>query len=245
MAKKNASEIKTLYSGKRVVKEYNQRRFRGFGGKYIQANEVDSNLRLLISYLEPRSSKKILDVGAGRGRLSLSLSRNGYEVYCLDSSSEMVDILKKIFPKRNVYLQSAFEPIRTSIKFDAITALRFFDHFSVADQKKILSNVNKNLKKGGYIVFCALNKNSAEYLLSKVLYFGKVNFYFTYSQYKKMFESLGLNIVEFKSKFFIPRGVFLYLQDIPFVTTFLIRLDFWLNKLMPRQSALMIFLLRK
>ena len=245
MHKKSINNIRGYYSKKEVVRDYNSRRFRGFGGKYIEQIEVDSNLGLLITHLKPHPSIKILDIGAGRGRLSLPLSKQGYQVYCLDSSLEMVKILRKIFPGRSVFLQSAFKPIKTSIKFDAIVALRFFDHYRISDQKELLSNFYNNLKKGGYIVFCVLNKNSSEYLMSKYLYFGKVNFYYSDSEYRKMLESLSLRIVDFESKFFLPRGIFLYSQSIPFLATFLMRLDYWLNKLMPRQSALLIFLLRK
>lgn len=245
MAKKSTRQIRNHYSRKDVVKDYDLRRFRGFGGNYIETNEVNSNINLLNKYLKTKHSVGILDIGAGKGRLSLSLSQRGYEVYCLDSSPEMAKILEEKFSKKRVFLQSAFEPIRASIKFDVIVALRFFDHFNISDQKKLLTNFNKNLKKGGYVVFCALNKNSSEYFLSKFLNFGKMNFYYSDEEYRKMFGSLGFKIADFESRFFLPRGIFLYSQSVPILARFLMKIDQWLNKLMPRQSAFLIFLLRK
>lgn len=245
MYKKSINNIPGYYSKKEIVKDYDSRRFRGFGGKYIEENEVDSNLHPLKTHLMPAPSIKILDIGAGRGRLSVPLLKLGYKVYCLDSSPEMVKILKRGFPERRVFLQSAFEPLKRSLKFDAITSLRFFDHFSISDQNKLLSNFNKNLKKDGYIVFCALNKNSIEYLLSKILYFGKLNFYYTVNEYEKLFNSLGFKIIDFKSRFFLPRGIFLYSQSIPILAKILMRVDSLLNKYLPKNSALLIFLLKK
>lgn len=245
MPREYSKKIKRYYSRKDVVKEYDFRRFRGPGGRYIEKNEVECSLLILARYLKPKPLVRVLDIGAGRGRLSLPLSKKGYEVYCLDSSPEMVRILKKLFPEKRIFLQSAFEIISRNIEFDAVVALRFFDHFKLSDQKKILSNSLINLKTGGYIVFCALNRNSIEYFLSKFLYFGKVNFYYYDSEYKKMVESLELRVVDFDSGFFLPRGVFLYSQSVPVLTQILIRIDIFLNKLMPRRSALLVYLLRK
>jgi len=67
----------------------------------------------------------------------------------------------------------------------------------------------------------------------------------TIEDYKKLFNSLGFKIIDFRSKFFLPRGIFLYSQSIPFLANLLMSLDSRLNKYLPKYCALLIFLLRK
>src|SRR3990172_2532024 len=131
MHKKNIKKIREYYSKEEIVNNYDSRRFRGFGGRYIKKNEIESNLELLTKFIEPKQSINILDTGAGRGRLSSPLSNLGYKVYCLDSSLGMVKILRKRFHPSRIHYQSAFEPLKSPTKYDAITSLRFFDHFSI------------------------------------------------------------------------------------------------------------------
>lgn len=245
MPRSNKKQIISYYSNIGVVDTYEKRRFKGMGGKFVGEKEIISNISLLRKYFFTQSHVRILDIGAGTGRLSSALTRAGYEVFCLDSSPQMVARLKGLFPPKNVVLQSAFEKIELPYRFDAMTALRFFDHFDLKNQKKLLSNFKSSLKKGGFIVFPVLNKTSIEFLLSKFLYFGKVNYYYRDSEYTKMLKSLDLNIIDMGSHFFIPRGAFLYSQSIPFLTQILIKIDILLSKLMPRCSALLVYLLKK
>lgn len=244
MSKADSNQIRRYYSKSEIVSSYDKRRFSGVGGQYIQKNEIDSNIQLLKIAFKPSQSICVLDVGAGSGRLSKFIEKAGYNLFCLDSSSEMVKLLRILLPKEKILIQSAFDKVNISKKFDAMTALRFFDHFGIGNQRKLLKNLKINLKSNGYIIFSCLNKNSSEYFLSKLFYFGKVNFYYLDSKYRSLFESLGMEVIERNQKFFIPRGTFLYAQKILPVAKLLIRIDKLLSKLFPDYCSSFVYLLK-
>lgn len=241
MDKKQKEEIKDYYKKEKVVKSYDTRRFEGIGGKYINDNEVLPIISILKD-LNLEKGLSVLDLGAGKGRLSIPLKKLGCEVYCLDSSQEMVKHLGKDFPKKQILLQSIFDSIETNEKFDVITSLRFFDHFDIKDQRKILKNVLKRLKKGGYIIYASLNKNSLEGFLSKFFSYGRVNFYYSDEEYRRLFKSLGLKIISREGSFFLPRGAFLFLQKIPICTQVFKFLDKFLIGIFGKLGALYVYL---
>lgn len=245
MHKKSTKEILKFYSRKATVESYDRRRFRGKGGEYINKQEILPILELLDLNLNSKKGIKILDLGAGRGRLSLPLKKEGYDVYCLDSSPEMIKILKKNFSASKIFEQSIFNSLKTKEKFDAIVALRFFDHFSINDHKKILLNISKNLNKSGFIIFTSVNKNSLESWMSRLFPYGRYNYFYTDLEYRKLFTSANLKVINFLTYFFHPRGAFLYLQKIPFWITPFILLDKLITKIFSKSGAYVVYLLKK
>ncbi len=244
MTKANITEIKDFYSENKVVRSYNSRRFTGLGGAYINENEIQPNIDFLLRFFNNPSKTRVLDIGAGRGRLSVPVKKAGFEVYCLDSSPEMVKVLEKEIPKNKIYIQSAFDRIKGSAKFDSITGLRFFDHFEIGDQKKILENVKNSLKKDGVVVFSCLSNHGLESFISPFFYFGKVNFYYSDDKYRKMFNKCGFKVISKDSRFFLPRGLFLYSQRMPIVSKFFIFIDIVLRKLFPSSCSYLVYLLQ-
>lgn len=245
MNKANVNEIKDFYSQGEVVKSYDITRFGGLGGRYINDSEVNPNIELLKERFGENKKIKVLDLGAGRGRLSGPIKKSGFDIYCLDSSNEMVKYLKKTVSAKNIFIQSAFDKVKTPTRFDAITALRFFDHFKLNDQKKILLNVKKSMKKNGVVVFSALNKNGIESLLSRFFYFGKVNYFYSDEDFRKMFASCGFNVLSRKQKFFFPRGVFLKTQKNYFIGRASISFDSFLSKVFPNSCSYFVYLLER
>ena len=148
MKRKNKKEIQKYYQINDVASTYDDRRFVGKGGEYINSTEVKTTLNIMKKCLRV-DSPKILDLGSGRGRLSIPLKKAGYNTYCLDSSVSMLSFLTKEFGREHIYIQSVFDKLPSNNKFDGVTSLRFFDHFDEADQIKILINVSKSLKKDG------------------------------------------------------------------------------------------------
>src|SRR5258706_5009634 len=108
MSKAKPEDIIEYYSRKDVVEHYYENRFHGLGGSYIQNNEISSNLSILKDIKKPNNSVKVLDVGAGSGRLSKVLKKTGYNTPSLDSSLEMVKRFKKIISPKKIIVQSAF-----------------------------------------------------------------------------------------------------------------------------------------
>ncbi len=205
--KKSTKEILNFYQDKDIVSVYDTERFSGFGGKYLDAIETNSISKFI-------TSGSVLELGPGTGRLTVILKRNkSVELTCLDSSSEMLKKLIKKVKVDGMVNQSVFEKINISKKFDFITALRFFDHFSMLDQDRILKNISPKLKKNGNIVYSCLSRHSSEGFLSRFFYFSKTNYFYSYEEYLKLFKKNKLRVVSFSSAFILPRGVYLRLKS--------------------------------
>lgn len=80
----------SIYHEREYAEEYDQERFGGSFGRYLQEQEVELFLSLIGA-----SDKRVLDVGAGTGKFSLPLLRQSRQVVSLDSSWEMLTVAKK------------------------------------------------------------------------------------------------------------------------------------------------------
>lgn len=78
------------YRFTRVAEDYDDDRFSGPFGKWLEKNEVDLYLRLTAN-----GGKKILDVGAGTGKLTIPFLAQGFEVVSLDRHGSMLDVAKR------------------------------------------------------------------------------------------------------------------------------------------------------
>lgn len=235
--KKTTKEILNFYQDKTVVKVYDNERFSGHGGNYLDLVETSSIKKHI-------NKGEVLELGPGTGRLTTILkNKAGINLTCLDSSLEMLKLLKKKVKVNNIINQSIFDKIRITKKFDYITALRFFDHFSIVDQNKILKNIIPKLKKQGIIIYSALNKNSSESLLSRFFYFSKTNYFYSFDEYEKMFSRNKLKIVSFSSHFMIPRGVYLRFKKNSIVFKILSSIDERLAIIFNKNGSLYTFVL--
>lgn len=244
MIRKSKKEIQKYYQINNVASTYDNRRFVGLGGEYINSTEITTTLNATKKHLSV-NSPKVLDLGAGRGRLSIPLKKAGYNVYCLDSSESMLSYLTKEFPRDHVFIQSVFDKFPSAIKYDGITSLRFFDHFDETDQIKILANGVKSLKNGGKFFLSGLSSQSLEYLVSFLFPYGRYNYYLPMTSYSKIFKKAGLKIRAYESAFFIPRGVFLHTNNLPGLQKFLIKIDTFITRVFPVLGAMKIFVLEK
>lgn len=109
-----------------------------------------------------KSTDRILDMGAGTGRLSLAFAEMGCEVVACDISPAMLQyiyIYQKDYPKLSTFLGDGENPNFDELgKFDVITSLWFIPHFPywstfVLQQLKLC-------KVGGYIIFDMANTDN-------------------------------------------------------------------------------------
>jgi SAM-dependent methyltransferase len=110
-------------------------------------------------YLEKiKSTKgKVLEVGSGTGRLLVEALKNGADIYGIDISPAMLDILKAKLAEeqqKRISLQNIVD-FKSDYKFDLIIApFRVFMHLiEKTDQIKALNNIYNHLNKGGYFIF--------------------------------------------------------------------------------------------
>lgn len=126
-----------------MVAEYDRLRFGGAGGAWVNERELN-----LIEELLPPSGR-VLDLGAGTGRLSRRLSERAYDVVALDTSAEMLKVTRAAAIP--VIQADGFRLPFRSGAFDAVVALRVAFHY--ADLSSLLRGARAVLKPGGRLVF--------------------------------------------------------------------------------------------
>jgi SAM-dependent methyltransferase len=110
-------------------------------------------------YLEKikNTKGKVLEVGTGTGRLLIEALEHGADIYGIDISPSMLEVLKsklKSDNQKRISLQNITD-FRLNTKFDLVIApFRVFMHLTEKDdQMNALNNVYRNLKTGGKFIF--------------------------------------------------------------------------------------------
>lgn len=107
---------------------------------------------------EIRKAKgRVLEVGTGTGRLFMNALAGGADIYGLDISESMLEVLYKKLPQDQYYrlsLQNVMD-FSFDIRFDLIIApFRVLMHLiDKYDQLKALNNVCRHLNAGGAFIF--------------------------------------------------------------------------------------------
>jgi SAM-dependent methyltransferase len=110
-------------------------------------------------YLEKikNTKGKVLEVGTGTGRLLIEALKNGADIYGIDISPSMLDILKAKLTKgqqSRISLQNIVD-FKSDFRYDLIIApFRVFMHLTEkSDQLNALNNVHYHLNPGGKFIF--------------------------------------------------------------------------------------------
>ncbi len=104
---------------------------------------------------------KILEIGSGTGRLLTEALASGADIYGIDISPAMIEVLRTKLPseqRQRISLQSIVD-FRSGSGYDLIIApFRVFMHLTeITDQLNALNNVCRNLKPGGKFIFDVFN----------------------------------------------------------------------------------------
>jgi SAM-dependent methyltransferase len=117
-------------------------------------DEVDTDyfLKKIAGY-----NGKVLEVGVGTGRLFLSALNKGADIYGIDISPAMIDVLKKqLNPGQQQRVRvDDMVTMQLDQKFDLIVApFRVFSHImSVDEQLRALNNISRHLQADGTFIF--------------------------------------------------------------------------------------------
>jgi ubiquinone/menaquinone biosynthesis C-methylase UbiE len=99
---------------------------------------------------------KILDFGAGTGRISIPLAKDGYEVTAIDCSSEMLEELRRKAKDQNLNIETHLKLTDLNTKdFDlAIAIFTVLAYVKTQPQlKAVFELVYSFLKPGGFFMF--------------------------------------------------------------------------------------------
>jgi ubiquinone/menaquinone biosynthesis C-methylase UbiE len=111
--------------------------------------------RNLSDVLDPKG-KRVLEVGAGTGRDSLSLASSGAEVYQLDYSMEALRLAREVAsragaPVRLLGGNALALPFRKG-SFDVVVHQGLLEHFHAPEAARLLAENVRVLKPGGYLL---------------------------------------------------------------------------------------------
>ena len=99
----------------------------------------------------------ILEAGAGTGNIFIDAFNEGANIYGLDVSKNMIDILRKKLPgeHQNRILLKDMRKMNLGMEFDLIIApFRVFQHILKTDEQlDTLNTINLHLKPGGKFIF--------------------------------------------------------------------------------------------
>lgn len=106
---------------------------------------------------------RLLDIGAGYGRLTSEYLYRSDQVYLLDSSAKLLKKARKRFIKaKNIrFIHSSIENVGNKIKygtFDVVIIIRVLHHAD--DLGKFIRNVDKYIDADGYLILEYANKSN-------------------------------------------------------------------------------------
>ena len=122
--------------------------------KYLNSFEKGK----LLSLLSDLKNKKVLDVGAGTGRISLELFSLGAQVTALDVSDKILEVLKRKNKKIATVVGEAEDLPFENDSFDLVVAAFLIVHLK--DPTRFFDEAYRVLKSGG--IFLVTNINQKE-----------------------------------------------------------------------------------
>ncbi len=146
----------------------------------------------------------ILDVGSGTGIPTAKiLSEKGFNVTGIDNSTRMIQIARKKVPKAR-FIEMNIKRLRLDVlKFDAITA--FFSLLHVQEEifDRVVANLLRHLKEGGYFVLSMVegNSNAEGRILGQKMWFVS----FPKEELEQRVMKAGLTILESRRVRFQPK----------------------------------------
>lgn len=139
---KSAREKLEFYSRQTVANDYEELRFGGASGAWVNQRELDLTLGML------PAAGRVLDLGCGTGRLTRRIA-GGERVVGVDASSSMLSHAQAAGAS---FVQAdGFRLPFADSSFDAVVALRFVFHFAPLDV--LLREMMRVATSEGSIVF--------------------------------------------------------------------------------------------
>lgn len=130
---------------------------------------VEPEIPKLAEVLWENGASRILDFGCGTGRHVIYFAKKGFDVYGFDASETAIERARKLLKTENlsadlrVWDMTKPLPYETEF-FDALLALKVMHHTYMDNIKRIVKEINRVLKKGGFL-FLQVTSSSDEQIL--------------------------------------------------------------------------------
>lgn len=158
--------------------------------KYLNSFEQGK----IIPLLGDLKDKKVLDIGAGTGRLSLFLANKGAQVTALDISPKMLELVKKKNNKIQTVVGDAESLSFDHETFDIVAAAFLIVHLK--DPRLFFDGVYRVLKDGGIFVVTNINQKDPPLVKTKTDPIIIESFYHRPEKIREILESLAFQIQE-------------------------------------------------
>lgn len=158
--------------------------------KYLNSFEQGK----VIPLLGDLAGKKVLDIGAGTGRLSLFLANKGAQVTALDISPKMLELVKKKNNKIQTVVGDAESLSFDHETFDIVAAAFLIVHLK--DPRLFFDEVYRVLKDGGIFVVTNINQKDPPLVKTKTDPIIIESFYHRPEKIREILESLAFQIQE-------------------------------------------------
>jgi len=189
-----SKKIKVLHSGEGynlAAKYYDEKE------KYLNSFEQNK----LLPMLGDVAAKKILDVGAGTGRLSVYLENRGAEVTALDASEKMLEMLKRKNKNIKTVVGEAENLPFGDNFFDVVAAAFLIVHLK--DPAKFFDEAYRVLKDNGIFVVTNINQKNPPLVKTGKEEIIIESFYHRPEKILEILESLAFGI---EKEFFVKEG---------------------------------------
>lgn len=123
-------------------------------------------LPLVEKLLEHTQKGSVLEIGAGSGRNSIFLAKNGFDVLVTDISSSAIQKIKEVAEKENISLQTEVFDItekELSEAFDIIICTFVFQHLLKNDAESVIKKIQSHTKPSGFNIIYAFTKDGDFY----------------------------------------------------------------------------------
>lgn len=124
---------------------------------WYKDGKIEENVATLSEELLEAGARRVLDFGTGTGRHTVYLARMGFEVYGFDWSDAAIAAAKRTLAKGGlsanltVWDMTATPLPYTDAFFDAVIAVRVLHHTYVEKILRIVSEITRIIKPGGYL----------------------------------------------------------------------------------------------
>lgn len=118
--------------------------------------DPEEEVSRIISLLSLPPGASVMDLGCGRGRHAIPLSRRGYRVTGVDLSYKMLHLAGERAEREGISVEWVREDMRQFVRqgaFDAcLSMFTSFGFFNDQENEKVLRNVSTSLKEGGVLL---------------------------------------------------------------------------------------------
>lgn len=119
-------------------------------------HDPEDEVSRIVDLLSIPAGASVVDLGCGRGRHAIPLSRRGYRVTGVDISEKMLRMARERASREKVSVEWVREDMREFLRpetFDACLSLfTSFGYFADEENEKVLRNAGKSLKRGGTLL---------------------------------------------------------------------------------------------